>query len=165
MQKYSIRKATPDDTFEIWSAHVKSIREICSQFYSPEQIEKWSGFSFKHEHWLHEMTNNCVYVLEIEKRVEGFGHLIFSTMEKNPGAEIAGLYFSPKAKGLGAGKELVKILEREAKEKKFNKIVLCSTKNAKGFYEKMGFEAKSAEKLIQIRGINLETYSMEKFLQ
>ena len=164
MQKYSIRKATPDDTFEIWSAHVKSIREICSQFYSPAQIEKWSGFSFKHEHWIHEMLNNCVYVIEIEKKVEGFGHLIFSTMGKSLTAEIAGLYFSPKAKGRGAGKELMEILEREAQVKEINKIVLCSTKNAKGFYEKMGFEAKSAEKFIQIRGINLETYPMEKYL-
>ncbi|MDD4974118.1 MAG: hypothetical protein PHY93_07185 [Bacteriovorax sp.] len=39
--KYIIRKAEPKDAFGIYTAHMKSIQEVCSRDHSSEEVDAW----------------------------------------------------------------------------------------------------------------------------
>ena len=67
-----IRPATEADADGILELHVRAIREICSQKYSPEQIEAWAGPK-KRQYYLEPIRNQRLVVAEQGGRVVGFG--------------------------------------------------------------------------------------------
>jgi ribosomal protein S18 acetylase RimI-like enzyme len=153
-----IRLAQDQDTHAIWNAHVRSIREICSKDYEPSQIQGWSGFNFNHEHCVSTIKKDFVLVVEIEEKVKGFCH---SSLLDDGLGEIKGLYFSPEAIGKGFGKEMVKTVIEHFKRHHCPKVILSATRTAKDFYLKMGFHLSGPEKVIKVRGTEIECLPME----
>ena len=133
----NIRPALHSDASLIIQAHIRSIRELCARDYSPEQIAAWSGRDFKVARWCESMDRDHVWVVEGNGTICGFGHMSFP----NPGeAYIAGLYFTPEAKGLGLGRKMVDLMLKRARENSVTSIKLDATKTALGFYLSMGFK-------------------------
>lgn len=159
--KFIVRKARPSDSKQIYEAHQKSIREICISHYSPEQIEGWAGFDYVPEHWPRTMEKDFVWVVEVEGKVQGFGHF---TKRSSEVGEIEGLYLAPQAKNLGVGKIIVQEMLAQAKSMNLSKLVLGATKNAKGFYEKMGFSPTGEMGFLKRRGQEIEYFLMELHL-
>ncbi|PIP94370.1 MAG: hypothetical protein COW00_00970 [Bdellovibrio sp. CG12_big_fil_rev_8_21_14_0_65_39_13] len=156
--KYIIREAQIHEKEAVNTAHVLSIREICSKDYSPEQIAGWSGVIYSDEVWINSLTNHFYRVVEVDGAIEGFCHANYHG--ENLG-EIRGLYFTPKIKGHGIGKEIVELAKKYLIDLGAKKIVIGATKTAKPFYEKMGFIATGEEKLYHTRGTAFEYYPME----
>ncbi len=158
---YIIRRAKPEDSKEMFDAHKRSIREICSKDYRPEQIEAWAGFQYIPEHWPTTMQKDYVWVVVVEGRVQGFGHFILKSVVQGI---VGGLYFAPEVTGLGAGKKILQEMFTIAQDKKLEKITLDATKTAKKFYELVGFKQISDVKMLSIRGQEIESVPMEKCL-
>ena len=162
MKNYTIRRAEPRDATAIIRAHVRSIREICSPDYTPEQIEAWAGRHFKEHLWHQTIDRDFVWVLELDSVVQGFAHL--ALMSEDIG-EVMGLYLSPEAKGLGAGKQLLSIIKKEAVINGLNELQLHSTVTAKTFYELNGFKQSGSDTTVEMRGVAIPCYPMSLFFE
>ena len=75
-----------------------------------------------------------LFVLEEDGEIYGMGGL-----EEN---KIKSLYVDPEYHKRGYGRQMVKFLEENAKEKNNKKLVLSSSLHAEKFYERNGFKSK-----------------------
>jgi putative acetyltransferase len=157
---FNIRRAIHDDAQAIIDSHVRSIREICSKDYSPEQIEAWAGKNFKSNLWHQSIDRDLVWSVVVGSKVSGFGHL--AVMSEGVG-EVMGLYFAPEARGLGAGKKLFQIIKEEAKQNGVKELHLHATITAKSFYEQCGF-IQIEESSIGMRGVQIQCTLMKCFI-
>ncbi|MCM2278911.1 MAG: GNAT family N-acetyltransferase [Oligoflexia bacterium] len=155
---FKIRRATHQDAQAIIAAHVRSIREVCSKDYTLEQIEAWGGRNFRPERWCETIDKDFVWVIEVDDKVQGFGHL---ALQPGNYAEIMGLYFAPEARGLGAGKKLCRIMKGEAAKHGTERLRLHSTITGKSFYEGCGFHRVEGECFVEMRGIRIPCFPME----
>lgn len=158
---FNIRRAQHSDAQSIINSHVRSIREVCSKDYTPEQIEAWSGRKFKAELWCQTIDRDYVWVIEVNSEVRGFGQLAFLD---DTTAEVMGLYFTPEARGLGAGKKLLSVIRDEAISKGIKKLQLYATLTAKTFYESHGFKQIDGSCSIEMRGVQIPCYPMEAII-
>lgn len=138
----SIREAVESDISTIHTIHISCIQEICCSHYTQSDIIKWTGRQSTNRYLSH-MRNSKVIVAELptqgnKKEVVGFGH-IGVTDREGCDHEVKALYVSPKVIGKGVGSALMKALQEIAKMEGGNKVLLFSSKNAVGFYEKLGF--------------------------
>ena len=163
MEAYKIRQAKIEDKVAVNEAHKRSIREVCSKDYNSEQIEKWSNVTYDDKIWENGIKNHFYYVVEVNGKVEGMCHALVH--DDHITGEIFGLYLTPQAIGLGAGRELVEMAMDWMKvQAPITKVVISGTKTAKPFYEKMGFKAKGGPAKEEIRGAILDCYDMELIL-
>ncbi|WPU64544.1 GNAT family N-acetyltransferase [Peredibacter starrii] len=160
-RNYFVRRAQHSDAQPIIDSHDRSIREICSKDYTQEQIDAWSARKLKTEHWCQTIDRDFVWVVELDSEVRGFGHLAKMDDEV---AEVMGLYFTPELLGLGAGKELFRVLITEAKSLKIKRLQLLATITAKSFYEKFGFKQIEGRCSIEMRGVDIPCFPMESIL-
>lgn len=152
-----IRRARHSDASDIITAHVRSIREICSKDYTSEQIEAWAGRYSNTGHWCDSMDRDYVWVIEHENKIQGFGHL--ALMDEFLG-EVMGLYFTPELKGKGMGKKIFHIILEEAKSHALREVQLLSTLTARTFYERFGFEEIAGLSNLQMRGVDIPCVPM-----
>lgn len=160
--EFFIRRARHEDAARIIEAHRRSIREICSRDYAPEQIEAWAGRNFQEDRWQKTMDHDLVWVVADEKgNVHGFGHL---RLPQDPQAEIMGLYLTPDVTGKGFGKELVRLMLKECRQRNFRRIHLSATLTARSFYQSVGFESVGEPSFIQMGGVKIDCISMQRTL-
>ena len=152
-----VRRAQKDDASRIISSHRRSIREVCSKDYSPEQISVWSGRDFQEARWHQTIDRDMVWVVaNAASEVFGFGHLQLRDRE----AELMGLYFAPEVIGQGLGKEMIRLMLQECRAKRVSSICLTGTKTALKFYETVGFKQIGTSKEIPIDGMLFEVFEM-----
>ncbi len=159
---FIVRKAEARDSRDMYEAHQRSIREICSNEYTPEQIHAWAGFEYSPTHWPETIQKDSVWVIEINGKAHGFGHFTQQNMIEG---EVSGLYFSPDAKGLGAGRIIIEKMLNFAKERGLEKVKLSSTKTSKNFYKRMGFVEVVGCSFLNIRGQKVDCIPMEMNLK
>lgn len=160
--KTEIRRAVHEDAANIIHAHKRSIRELCSKDYRPEQIATWAELVPQEGQWHQDIDQDLVWVIsDQQNRIFGFGHLQFY---KNQEAELAGLYFVPEVAAKGNGKKLVQLMLHECQKRKIQKIKLSATKTAKVFYERVGFTQIGPITEIKIGGKSIECFRMQMIL-
>ncbi len=153
-----IRRAVHEDAANIINAHKRSIKELCSKDYSPEQIAAWSGFNFQENHWHKMMDKDLVWVIsDDQNNIFGFGHLKFH--EKSE-AEIGGLYFVPEVVGQGFGKNIFLLMLDECRKRDIHSISITATKTAKAFYENVGFIQLGPQTSLKIGNQEIECFKM-----
>lgn len=153
-----IRRALHGDADGIIQSHVQSIRELCSNDYTPAQIEAWAGRRFRAVLWQQVIDRDFVWVVEEDSEVMGFGH--FAVMDEENG-ELMGLYLRPAACGKGLAKLLFNEILQVAKEHNLNKINLHATITARAFYEKLGFRQSGSDTTIEMQGVPIPCYPMQ----
>ncbi len=153
-----IRKAENGDEKGIHYAHMKSIQEICVQDYTPQQIAAWGKEKYNFKMRNKMITQDHVWVVELNGEIEGYGHLFIVDKEKH--AEVMGLYLTPKVIGLGLGQELLFYIKEMAKVLGAHELYLSSTKTSKRFYEKHGFMQYEDNKCFSIAGVEFEGHPM-----
>lgn len=155
-----IRKARPEDARSIHEAHMLSIQTICSKDHSPEEIKAWGGRPFNEAQRANAIQNHFVWVVELDNKIEGYGHLHIYEKNNQQAAHIMGLYLTQKAKGKKLGQQMFHLMLIEAKLRGIKKISLESTLTAHGFYKKMGFSESDALKTIDINGTPIRCIPM-----
>ena len=155
---YLIRRARHSDAEGIIYAHVTSIQETCSRDYNQLEISAWSGRKFKPHLWCQVMDRDFVWVIELDGKVEGFGH--FAVMDEERG-EVMGLYLTPVVQSRGGGRGLLNEMIKVARTHKLKKVNLFSTRTARTFYEAQGFFQSGGDTSIEMQGVSIECYPME----
>ncbi len=147
-----IRRAKLEDAKAIHEAHMLSIQTVCSKHHSLEEIKAWGGRPFKEDQRIEAIQKQHVWVVELDGKIEGYGHLQIYEKEGTKLAHIMGLYFTPKAVGMKFGRILFEMMSSEAKENGAIKLSLESTLTAHGFYKKMGFKDDGGMITVEIAG-------------
>ena len=143
---------------------MRSIVELCAKDYDEVQINAWGRRPFNRDQLILSMRHDLVWVVELNGRIEGFGHFKKHSREGQDFGVILGLYFTPEVKGLGLGRKLVRLMEEKSHELGLMRIELQSTLTSHGFYEKLGFRAMGDTMTIHIGGVALPCVPMEKRL-
>ena len=133
-----LRRALVSDREAIRDVHTASIRTLCRDFYSSEQIEAWSGLLRPESYRLIlEDTGRHVWVAEVSGALAGFGQL-------NPvSRELEALYVHPDHAGRGIGRALLLHLEGLTRKVGVASLRLTATLNAVPFYERSGWVVAS----------------------
>lgn len=153
-----IRPAEISDTEKIAATHKASIEAVCSGSYNSQSIAGWV-----------EILSPAIYEDAIEHKVmilaeENEEILGLGILDIEQG-EIGAIYVHPKAKGKGYGRKLLLELESIALRNKVNKLALCSTINALGFYQHHGYIGTNKTLHELPNGIKLECIKMSKNLK
>ena len=157
MSEFLIREAVLSDKEAVNKAHVRSIREVCSKDYTPEQIAAWSDVIYDDQIWQNTVLKDRCYVVEKDSEVLGFCHA--GVRDESRGI-IIGLYLVPEAIGKGLGRKLFDQAMDYLNEQKVIKVTVQGTKTARPFYEAVGFVV-TEETTMDLRGITLECICME----
>ena len=142
----TIRRATPQDRDAIWHVQTRAIEEVCKSHYAKEELQAWSNI-LKPERYKKAIASNACFVAEDGDRIVGFGHL---AQKKG---RIEDLYVSPQYVGLGIGKTILQVLEREAEESGLKVLHLSATLNAVPFYERAGYRSQHHSKHLLPSGL------------
>jgi putative acetyltransferase len=128
--RFKIRTAVGDDAVRIHELHTRSVRELCKDEYSDEQINGWLNHRTP-DGYLPGIKAKEMFVAISAGLVVGFGHAV-------PG-EIWAVYEAPEFSKQGVGSLILKHGIDVAQSDHQGSIYLDSTLNARGFYEKKGF--------------------------
>jgi peptidase E/ribosomal protein S18 acetylase RimI-like enzyme len=161
-----IRRAARCDAAGIHAAHDRSIRTIASRDYSAEQILAWTcrGFDAVEASRLQdEIRHDPMWVIEVAGRILGYAHLK-TPFDSAPNVYLQSLYLTPEAAGQGLARKLMRLVEREGVRRGAPAVVLHSSKTARGFYEKLGYELTGPLDYHMVSGVNLERWPMRKLL-
>lgn len=160
-----VRKAIPKDAEAIHYAHMRSIQEICSKDYSPQEIQAWGHRPYREDQRLSSIKNDLVWVIEDNGCIEGYGHLKIFEKDGLKRGHIFGLYLTPKAVGKSLGKAIVDLMMEEIKSVKVKQLSLEATITAQNFYRKVGFIDAGPEITVEISGTPIRCYPMKMELQ
>jgi GNAT superfamily N-acetyltransferase len=158
-----IRRANAEDAKNIHDAHMFSIQAVCSKDHSPEEVAAWGGRLFdaqREMNWLNSIRNQHVWVVELEKKIEGYGHLRVFEKDGQVLGHIHGLYLTPTALGKKFGSQMAKLMMNEALKSKVERLTLESTITAHGFYKRIGFHDHGPMITVEIAGTPIRCFPM-----
>ena len=152
-----IRPARMTDTEKIAATHRASIRVLCAEFYPAPDVDGWIVIIVP-DIYENAIKEKIMIVAEEEDGILGLGILDLGHRE------IGAIYIHPQAKGRGIGSCLLSALEARAMHDNAERLTLCSTINALGFYQHHGYvrEDKTFHELPN--GVRLECIRMHKAL-
>ncbi len=128
-----IRKAKSEDAKSIHDAHMLSIQTICSKDHTPKEINAWGGRPFNEDKRVSAIQNQNVWVVELDNRIEGYGHLRIYEKDGQRLAHVMGLYLTQKALGKKFGEQMFSQMLNEAKLQNFRMgVVSMPFKTGKG---------------------------------
>lgn len=128
-----IREAEPGDRGNLADLHRRSIRALAAEEHSAAEIDAWASFPDRSIYPVDD-PDVLVLVAEREGELAGFGELDI------PEGEIARCYVDPAHTGAGVGRAIYDALEQRARAAGLDSLYVESSRNAAGFYERMGFE-------------------------
>lgn len=157
-----IRRAAIQDARAIHEAHMRSIREVCAPDYTREEVAAWGGREYREDIRLTAIKNDHVWVIENQGKIEGYGHLIMGSGEKQGSAHVLALYLTPAVIDRGLGHRLLTLMEDSAKEGGAKTMSLESTINSLPFYRSHGFTEVGSQLTVTINGAPVRCHPMEK---
>ena len=158
MTMITTRRATSGDIEEFKKIIVASVLQLCKGHYTSEELKSLLAQypSRKlYEKWIHERV---LVVAEYDDKIVGFAQYF------PPNSSIEAVHVLPGYGKRGVGKMLVMALEEIAKHQGANKVILDSSLNAIGFYEKCGYVRKESSTFKCNDGVELSVVSYEKTL-
>ena len=153
-----IRSARITDTEKIAATHIASIKVLCSGSYAEKDVDGWIGII---DPGIYEnaIKEKVMIVAEDKGEILGLGILDIEH------GEIAAIYVHPKVKRTGVGGGLLSALEGRASSGNVERLTLCSTINARGFYQHYGYGGGDKEFYELPNGVRLECIRMHKDLK
>lgn len=152
-----IRSARMTDAEKIAATHRSSIQELCSEFYTRHDIDGWIEMIAP---GIYEsaIKEKIMIVAEEKENILGLGILDLEHRE------IGAIYIHPKMKGTGLGGCLLSDLEDKALNDNAERLTLCSTINALGFYQHHGYVCEGKEFHELPNSVRLKCIRMNKTL-
>ena len=153
-----IRRAIEADLPAIREAHLASIRGLCAEAYTPEQIEKWTS-NRELDRYAPLVTPRFHCLVAVDGA--GLGGFGTADMEKS---EISSLFVRPECAGAGLASSLLQKLEDMAREHGLRELSLESTVNARRFYLKHGYQVLAPATKRFSNGLEIDCFQMQKRL-
>ncbi|MBU6414655.1 GNAT family N-acetyltransferase [Patescibacteria group bacterium] len=145
----TIRKAKKADAKSIAELHKKVVREVNSEFYSPEAIKEWIK-DISETNVIYQLHNSDWIVAVEDDKLVGFGQ--YSVID----GEIYQINVEPNFLKQKIGKSLYDYMEDKFKIAGKEKIFLNATLNAVGFYQRLGFVRKGKNAIGLVNMIKME---------
>lgn len=151
-----IRKGNINDLTEMRQLFTDTITFICKNDYNSDQINAWKSGAENEERWLQVMNSQLVIIAKINGQMAGF-----CTVDKG---KYIDLFFVHKDfQQQGVARKMYTFIEQEAIIRKEKTLTADVSKTARSFFEKMDFKVVQ-EQTVQVKGIGLTNYKMEKEL-
>ena len=157
MKKVAIRRAEEIDCEAILRVHIRAIRELAKNHYTPEEIDTWAS-PRKPENYAESVRNKEFYVAEENGLIIGFGILNQSQ------SEIEAVYVSSEVARRGIGKAILQKLEERARDLNIESVKLDASLNAIAFYKNAGYEPQQETKHRLTSGVEIGCVLMTKKL-
>jgi ribosomal protein S18 acetylase RimI-like enzyme len=154
---FTLRRARPEDVFDVHRIHATSIRASAFRDYPPEVIEVWVD-AFNPNRFPDNLQKMEFFVAELQdQRIAAF--LAFDLRTR----EMESLYVAPWGKGMGLGSYLLGFAEETARQAGLDSMWLDSSLNAVGFYAALGWT--EVKRHARVRGgVEIPVVRMEKTL-
>lgn len=149
-----VRKGKFEDIDTLQKLFVDTIRQVCTEDYTPEQIKVWVQSVDNRKRWEEMLKSQYVLVSEDANIINGFCTL-------RNGNYIDLLYVHKDYQRMGIAHTLYKSIELEAKRQGHGEIISHVSKTAKPFFEKAGFRNIEEQRVV-LKGVELINYRMKK---
>ena len=154
---FTIRKARPEDVFDVHRVHSTSIREGARGHYDPEVIEVWVD-AFNPTSFPRNIARMEYFVSELsDGRIAAFLAFDLTT------GEIDSVYVAPWGRGLGLGSFLLGFAEESARQAGLEGVWLDASLNAVDFYAGHGWDEVQRHARVR-HGVEIPVVKMEKKL-
>lgn len=157
LQEISVRQAQLKDVEQICLVHIASVRVLCANDYTPNQIEAWVGKLTPKRHLeAMEETGEIMFVASKSQAIIGFSSLFEN--------ELCAVYVHPDYARQGVGTMLLNAVETEAISQNIEKLEFSASINAKPFYQRRGYEVVERSFHTLRSGVRIPCFLMEKYL-
>lgn len=133
-----VRKIEEHDIESVTRLMARNFDEVMSNYHSKHIIEKFKGHNTP-ELVKTQMLWKEIFVVENDGEIVATGALANFEDAENPRYSVSNFFVKPELHNRGVGRLLFRKLLEAAKEKKAGLLHVPSSRNAVGFYEKMGF--------------------------
>jgi putative acetyltransferase len=131
-----IRRARDEDAIKLRNVHVASIRTLCADEYTPEQIAAWIE-NIRPAGYRRAMADGeLMFVAERRPRIMGFSSLLED--------EVRAVYVHPCFARQGVGSMLLRAVEEEAQARGIAALRLDASLTAVPFYRSHGYQERGA---------------------
>lgn len=155
---FTVRKARPEDVFDVHRIHTTAIRKDAAEHYHPEVVEVWVE-AFNPENFPRNIERMEFWVADLEDG-QTAAFLAFDLVT----GEVDSIYVAPWGRGLGLGSFLLGFAEESARLAGLKRIWLDSSLNAVDFYSGFGWYELEHHARVR-RGIEIQVVKMEKSLE
>jgi putative acetyltransferase len=132
----------------------RSVREVGSRDYSPEQVAAWAPDPPDLEAWAQRLAGGGVFVCEREGRIAGFARIdgegLFDL-----------LYVHPDHQREGIADALWQEVRAWAERRGLRRLQAEVSLGARPFFERIGFRLIAAQG-VERRGVRLKNFRMER---
>lgn len=122
-----IRSAHPRDLQQLIELQTLAIQVLCAEHYNPKQIDALVEDQRQARNSLQEIF----WVAEYQQQIVGFVGLW--------GKQVAAAYVHPDLVGRGIGSQLLAVLEKDARQRRYGKLAVLSSLTAIPFYRAKGY--------------------------
>ncbi|MEC5320206.1 GNAT family N-acetyltransferase [Brenneria populi subsp. brevivirga] len=130
----NVRRASPDEAEKLWIVRNRALRHGCKNVYDAKILAAWTPERMP-EGYRRAVADNPFFVVDDPSgqspAATGFLDLATGCVEA--------IFTLPEFAGRGMATSILNAIKEEAKRRGFNTLMLASTPNACGFYEKNGF--------------------------
>lgn len=134
----------------------RSVREVASRDYSPQQISAWAPEPPDLAAWSMRLARGAVFVCERANQIAGF-----SRIDDNGLLDL--LYVHPEFQRKGVGRELITRVYSWARSRGISRLTAEVSLTARPFFECQGFRIEGRE-TVRRRGVSLANLRMVKDL-
>ncbi|MDR2505686.1 MAG: GNAT family N-acetyltransferase [Oscillospiraceae bacterium] len=136
--------ANESHIFGIKCLLTRNFDEVLSKAHSPEIVKKFKE-ELSTENLTLQLSRKKVYVMVDDATVIGTGAFANFGTREQPKWSVSNLYVLPENHRQGIGKQLIERLIQDAQYESAKELHVPSSRNAVGFYQKMGFVIDSAQ--------------------
>ncbi|UPR50544.1 GNAT family N-acetyltransferase [Vibrio cyclitrophicus] len=152
-----IRNYQASDDKALWEIFFYTVRNVNVRDYSQQQVEAWAPSSFEFALWQKRMNGLQPFVAELDGRVVGYTDL-------QPNGLIDHFFCHHEYQGKGVGRALMENVFSVGRVRGVSRYFSEVSITARPFYEHLGFKVVN-EQEVEMRGVKLTNYVMEKVIQ
>lgn len=156
--RFRVRTYREGDASRLAEIFHRSVREVASADYTPEQVAAWTSAE-RDAGFFEARATDGRWVLVA---VDG-SDVVVAYTDLEADGHIDQLYCHPDAAGRGAATVLYLALEDLARSSGVPRLYVDASEPARRFFERHGFEV-IARRDIDVDGVALHNYAMEKTL-
>lgn len=128
-----VRLAVPDEAETVWQIRNQAIRHGCKTVYSAAVIAAWTPDAMP------ESQRTVIARYPFYVAVTPAQEIVATGFLDLDSASVEAIFTLPAWQGKGLATQILQAIKHEAQDRGFSQLMLASTPNACGFYQRQGF--------------------------
>lgn len=147
-----VRPYRLEDLAAVLTLFQRSVHEVASRDYTPEQISAWAPDSPDVVRWSTRLSNQSVFVCEDQHQITGF-----ASVDSDGHLDL--LYVHPDVQRQGVASVLCAHIVQWATANNLERLFTEASVTARPFFESRGFSVVGSQ-LVQARGVSMPRFRM-----